>query len=66
MPYKPVVRKHAATTRVRMVHDTSVKLSSDDVSLNECLYVGPNLQSFLYDILLRMRINPIWVTGEVK
>ena len=43
MPHKPVVRTHATTTRVRMVHDTSAKPSSEDVSLNECLYIGPNL-----------------------
>ena len=66
MPHKPVVRKHATTTRVRMVHDASAKPSSGDVSLNECLYIWPNLQPLLYDILLRMRINPIWLTGDVK
>ena len=34
--------------------------------MNECWYIGPNLQPLLYDILLRMRINPIWLTGDVK
>ena len=66
MPHKPVVRKHATAIRVIMVHDASAKPSSEDVSLNECLYIGPTLQPLSYDTLLRMRINPIWVTGDVK
>ena len=67
MPHKLVVRKQATTTRVRMVHDTSAKPSSEYVSLNECLYIGPSLQPLLYDVQLQMRINPIWMTtGDVK
>ena len=64
MPHKPVVRKQATTTKVRMVHDASSKL--EDVSLTQCLYIGPNLQPLLFDILARMRIHPIWIIGDVK
>ena len=65
MPHKPVVRKQATTTKVRMVHDASSK--PEEVSLTQCLYIGPNLQPWLFDILARMRIlHPIWITGDVK
>ena len=40
MPHKPVVRKHATTTRVKIVHDASTKPSSEDVSLNEFCTLG--------------------------
>ena len=66
MPHKPVVRKQATTTKVRTVHDASSKPSSEDVSLNQCLYIGPILQPLLFDILARLRIHPIWITGDVK
>ena len=64
--HKPVVRKQATTAKVRMVHDASLKPSSQDVSLNQCSYIGPNLQPLLFDILARMRIHLIWITGDVK
>ena len=49
-----------------MVHDSSSKPSSEDVSLNQCLHIGPNLQTLLFDILARMRIHPTWITRDVK
>ena len=61
-----VVQKQATTTKVRMVHDASSKPSSEDVSLNQCVCIGPNLQPLLSDILARMRTHPIWITGDVK
>ena len=66
MPHKLVIRKQATASKVHMVHDASSKSSSEDVSLNQCLYIGPKLQLLLFDILARMRIHPIWITGDVK
>ena len=45
IPHHPVIRDGKNTSKVRIVFDVSAK--SDDPSLNECLYKGPQLLLFL-------------------
>ena len=35
-------------------------------SLNECLYLGPNLTSKVFDILLRFRFKKIAILADIK
>ena len=48
----PVVKPDSVSTKIRPVFDTSAS-GSGSISLNECLYVGPNLLTDLVEILVR-------------
>ena len=66
IPHKPVVREQAESTKVRIVYDASAKVNEDSPSLNDCLEIGPTLQRKLLDILLRNRVKPVLLAGDIK
>ena len=66
IPHKAVVRDAAESTKVRIVFDASAKTSSASVSLNECLETGPPLQNLLWNVLIRNRLRPIALAGDLK
>ena len=66
IPHKPVVRENAETTKVRIVFDASAKANEDSPSLNECLETGPPIQNLLWDVLVRNRVKPIALAGDIK
>ncbi len=66
IPHKPVVREQAESTKVRIVYDASAKVNEDSPSLNDCLEIGPPLQRKLLDILLRNRVKPVLLAGDIK
>lgn len=66
LPHHAVVRKDAATTKVRIVYDASSREKKSDFSLNDCLHVGPSLNPLLFDILLRFRVRRIVLIGDIE
>ena len=50
LPHQAVIRKDAATTKVRIVYDASSKETKTGTLLNDCLRVGPSLNPLLYSI----------------
>nr|XP_022906253.1 uncharacterized protein LOC111418055 [Onthophagus taurus] len=58
LPHHGVIRESSTTTKLRVVFNGSQK-SSSGLSLNDCLNVGPKLQTELVDVLLRWRRHPI-------
>ena len=54
------------TTKVRIVYDASAKTNKDNKSLNECLYRGPVILPSLYGLLIRFRLSPIGVVGDIE
>ena len=66
MPHQAVIRKEAATTKLRVVFDASSKDSEKGTSLNDCLHVGQSLTPLLYDILLRLRENRIGIVSDIE
>ena len=54
------------TTKLRTVYDASAKASENTVCLNKCLETGPPLQNSLYDILIRPRMRPIILCGDIQ
>ena len=66
IPHKPVVKDSAETTKICIVYDGSAKAHADAVSLNDCLYTGPSLQNNLWSVLVRERMHPVAITGDLK
>ena len=57
LPHRPVIRKAAESTKMRIVYDASSKENERSPSLNDCLETGPPLQNLLCDILVRNRFQ---------
>ena len=54
------------TTKLRSVYDASAKERIRDRSLNKCLHKGPLLLPLLFDVLMRFRMLPIALVGNVQ
>ncbi|GBM28328.1 hypothetical protein AVEN_229512-1 [Araneus ventricosus] len=65
MPYRSVVRKDKSTTQVRLVLNCSSS-KRGDISLNDYLEQGPNLNPSLLDVLLRFRIFKVVFCGDIE
>ena len=65
MYHKPIIKESAAGTRIRMVLDASCKPTVADYSINECMNPGPPTQPLLWDILVRSRVAPVCIVGDV-
>lgn len=65
LPHTAVLRDSAVTTKCRVVFDGSCK-TSNGLSLNDLLLVGPTIQSELFEILLRLRLRKIVICADVK
>lgn len=65
LPHRPVVRTESLSTKIRPVFDASAS-GPNCVSLNDCLFSGPNLLPDLVEILIRFRRWPIAVTGDIQ
>ena len=66
IPHHPVITPAKNTTKVRIVYDASAKTYKDNKSLNECLYRGPVILPSLYGLLIRFRLSPIGVVGDIE
>ena len=61
---RPVVRQDKETTKIRTAFDASC--SYKGLSLNECLYSGPNLLRKIFGILIKFCLNPIEILADIK
>ena len=66
IPHHPIIRKDAETTKLRIVYDASAKSRKYNHSLNDCLHIGPSLLPLMYDILLRFRLYPVILLGDIQ
>eukprot|EP00794_Sanderia_malayensis_P005856 gene5856-biopygen4856 len=66
IPHKPVVRENAESTKVRIVFDASAKGTEKSPSLNDCLEPGQPLQNLLWSMLVRNRLKPVALCGDLK
>ena len=64
IPHHAVLRHDKATTKLRVVYDASA--NTDGLSLNDCLFVGPSLNKKIFDILLKLRMYPIAIVGDIE
>lgn len=66
IPHKPVIRESAESTKLRIVFDASARSNEKSPSLNDCLETGPPLQNLLWDVLIRNRLKPVALAGDLK
>ena len=66
IPQKPVIRESAESTKLRIVFDASARSNERSPSLNDCLETGPPLQNLLWDVLVRNRLKPVALAGDLK
>ncbi|XP_057380343.1 uncharacterized protein LOC130702736 [Daphnia carinata] len=65
LPHRTVVRNEAITTKIRPVFDASAR-GDHDLSLNDCLETGDNLNPELLEVLLRFRWNRVAWVGDIE
>ncbi|XP_063994292.1 uncharacterized protein LOC135171591 [Diachasmimorpha longicaudata] len=65
LPHHAVVKKDSLKTKVRVVYDASAK-STTNISLNDCLMVGPTLQADIFWLILQFRCQPYVLTGDIE
>ena len=65
LPHHAVVKESSNTTKLRVVFDASAK-SSNRLSLNNNLLVGPTIQDDLFSILLRFRKHRYVVIADIE
>ena len=66
IPHHPVIIPAKNTTKVRIVYDASAKTKKDNKSLNKCLYRRPVILPSLHGLLIRFRLSPIGVVGDIE
>ena len=65
MPHHPVVKQNKSTTKVQIVYDGSAS-SPDNLSLNGCLQVGPNLIPKMFNIMSRSRCHQVALVADTE
>ena len=66
LPHHAVLRPDKATTKVHIVFDCSSKAGAKSISLNDCLFKGPNLIPDLVGMLLRFHFPPIAILSDIE
>lgn len=65
MPHHAIVKETSHTTKVRIVFDASAK-TTNGVSLNDLLMVGPTIQAGLFSHLIRFRTYNYVITADIE
>lgn len=65
IPHHPVFKRDSHTTKLRVVFDASSK-SSNGMSLNDALLVGPTIQEDLFAIVIRFRTHRYVLSADIE
>ena len=65
LPHHGVTKESSDTTKLRVVFDGSAKRTSEQ-SLNDCLAIGPTIQSSLFNIISRFREFKVAFTSDIE
>ena len=63
MLHKPVVKQSAVRLQRKLAWCLTLVLST--ISINDCIFTGPPLQSFLWDIMVRVRMSTNLLLGDI-
>ena len=64
LPHHPAFMETSTTTKTRVAFDGGPK-TSNGLSLNDILQVGPTVQQDLYSIVLRFRTHQVCSTADI-
>ena len=65
LPHRPVVKQERSTTKIRPVFDASAH-EKGKPSLNDCILIGPSLNPEILALLLKFRVNPVALVGDLE
>ncbi|XP_076660598.1 uncharacterized protein LOC143363956 [Halictus rubicundus] len=65
LPHHPVFKQSSLTTKLRVVFDASA-ITSNELSLNDVLLVGPTIQDDLFSLLVRFRLHNYVLTADIE
>lgn len=65
MPHQAVIKQERLTTKLRIVFDASSH-QSRQLSLNDCLWPGINLNANLFDLLINFRLYKIAISADIE
>ncbi|XP_036346466.1 uncharacterized protein LOC118755749 [Rhagoletis pomonella] len=65
LPHHAVLKPNSTTTKLRVVFDGSCR-TTNGLSLNDQLLVGPTIQRDLFDIILNFRKYKLGFTGDIE
>ncbi|GFX77584.1 DUF1758 domain-containing protein [Trichonephila clavipes] len=65
LPHQAVFRQESLTTKMRIVFDAS---SHEDgqPSLNDCIWLGENLNPNIFHLIISFRLNTIAITADIE
>ena len=66
LPHRGIVKKDNKTTSLRIVMDASCKANASSLSLNDCLYTGPNMIQSMTSLLLKFRKEKYGFSADVE
>ncbi|GBM04348.1 hypothetical protein AVEN_146214-1 [Araneus ventricosus] len=66
MPHQAVFRDETLIAKMRIVFDASSSHSFQHLSLNDCLWPGPNLNSNIFDIIIHFRLNKFAFISDIE
>ncbi|KFM62154.1 hypothetical protein X975_06179, partial [Stegodyphus mimosarum] len=65
LPHREIIRSDRTTSKLRIVFDASSH-EPGEISLNDCLYIGPNLYPDIFELLLAFRLHPVAFISDIK
>ncbi|GFY03853.1 integrase catalytic domain-containing protein [Trichonephila clavipes] len=65
LPHQAIKKEGRVTTSTRIVFDAASH-QANELSLNDCLWRGPNLNPNLLDVLINFRLNRVAVSSDIS
>ncbi|GFW49734.1 DUF1758 domain-containing protein [Trichonephila clavipes] len=64
LPHQAIKKEGRVTTSTRIVFDAASH-QANELSLNDCLWPGPNLNPNLLDVLINFRLNRVAISSDI-
>ncbi|XP_055928122.1 uncharacterized protein LOC129959329 [Argiope bruennichi] len=65
LPHQVIIKNESLTTKLRIVFDASAH-EIGQLSLNDCLHQGVNLNPNIFDLLISFRLNKIAILADME
>ncbi|GFY23028.1 integrase catalytic domain-containing protein [Trichonephila clavipes] len=65
LPHQAIKKEGRVTTSTRIVFEAASH-QANELSLNDCLWPGPNLNPNLLDVLINFRLNRVAISSDIR